>query len=197
MDADLSDDEVKARLQAHLPTGEVWPRTPGTDPDRIHDGLARGVARLRRRARAFLAEAFPPLAFEMLPEWEATLGLPDPCAGPSPTLGQRRAAVAYRLSRRGGQSIPYIVGRLAQLGYVVTITEFRVSRHGGMRFGRRFAGEAWAHAWQVNAPATTIRPFRHGAGTFGERFRTWGNAVLECEARALAPGHTRVLFSYT
>ncbi|WP_197520275.1 putative phage tail protein, partial [Paraburkholderia tropica] len=48
------------------------------------------------RANYLLIDSFPPTAYELLPEWESTLGLPDPCAGEAPTIPQRQAQVLAR-----------------------------------------------------------------------------------------------------
>ncbi|WP_439598003.1 YmfQ family protein [Falsiroseomonas sp.] len=195
-DVELGQAEHLAVLQALMPTGPVWPRHPGTTQEKVLAGLAAGAARLRARARALLTDAFPATAFELLPDWEAALGLPDPCAGPSPGLQERRGQVVARLTARGGQSIPYLVSQAAALGYAITIREFGPSRLGAMRLGGHLQDERWAHAWAVQAPLTTVTPFRLGQSTLGERFAAWGNAVLECEMRVLAPLHTTLIFQY-
>jgi uncharacterized protein YmfQ (DUF2313 family) len=194
-DVDRGAGDLLGAAQALLPTGAVWPRHPGTTQETVLRGLAAGAARLRARARALLVDGFPATALELLPEWEASLGLPDPCAGEAPTLQGRRRQVVARLTSRGGQSIPYFLGRAAALGYAVTIEEFTPFRL-GRRLGTRLGGEDWAHAWAVRAPLTTVTPFRLGASFLGERFRSWGNAVLECELRAVGPRHSVLLFIY-
>jgi uncharacterized protein YmfQ (DUF2313 family) len=185
-----------ATLAALLPTGPVWPREAGSSPMRILRGVATTVARLRDRADALLTDAFPATAFELLPEWEATLGLPDPCAGAAPTLQQRRALVVARLSARGDQSVPYFIDRAAQLGFTITVREYAPARLGVMRLGDRMQGAAWAQAWAIQAPLQTIVPFRLGQSGLGERFRSWGNDMLECQLRSLAPAHTILTFQY-
>ena len=185
-----------ATLKALLPTGAVWPREPDAALSRILGGPATTFARIYARAQALIVDAFPATTLELLPEWERTLGLPDPCAGAAPTIQQRRAQVVARFAGRGGQSVPYFVAYAANLGYSITITEFAPFRF-GMRFGLPMAGEEWSHVWRVNAPLDTIISFRFGQGRFGERFRTWGNEVLECQLEEIKPAHTILLFSYS
>lgn len=184
-----------AAAAAYLPTGPIWPREASSSPIRILRGLATTLTRLRARADALLTDAFPATAYELLPEWEAALGLPDPCAGETPTLQQRRNQVVARLTARGGQSVAYFIDRAAQLGFQVTVEEYAPARF-DLPMGQRMNGTDWAHVWAIRAPATTIMPFRLGASTLGERFRSWGHAVLECELRALQPAHTILLFQY-
>nr|DAG76233.1 MAG TPA: Protein of unknown function (DUF2612) [Caudoviricetes sp.] len=189
-----ADDYLRA-LQAHLPRGRVWPRDPDATQTLVLSGFAPCFAALTTRANYLLVDAFPSSTFELLPEWESTLGLPDPCAGEAPTTQQRVAQVVARLTATGGQSIAYFTAVAAALGYPITITQFVPSRF-GKNFGTLFGGTAWAFAWQVNAPTFTVAAVQFG-GSFGTPFASWGNNVLQCELRRFAPAHTTVLFSYS
>jgi uncharacterized protein YmfQ (DUF2313 family) len=51
----------------------------------VLSGFTPAFERLTARANNLLIDAFPGSTYELLPEWEATLGLPDPCAGEAPT----------------------------------------------------------------------------------------------------------------
>ncbi|KFX64272.1 tail protein [Burkholderia sp. K24] len=182
-------------LQALLPRGRVWPRDPDATQTSVLSGFTPCFAALTTRANYLLVDAFPSSTFELLPEWESTLGLPDPCAGEAPTTQQRVAQVVARLTATGGQSIAYFTAVAAALGYPITITQFVPSRF-GKQFGTLFGGTAWAFAWQVNAPTFTVTNLQFG-GSFGTAFAAWGNNVLQCELQRLAPAHTTVLFSYS
>jgi uncharacterized protein YmfQ (DUF2313 family) len=186
-----------AALQALLPTGAVWPRETDAGLTKVVWGVAAIVARARTRALALMVDAFPATSYELLPEWEATLGLPDPCAGAAPTLQLRRAQVVARLTAQGGQSAGYYVAQAAALGYTITIREYAPARMGVMRLGDRMRDAQWAHVWAIQAPQTTVTSFRLGMSGMGERFRSWGNDVLECQMRSLAPAHTTLLFQYS
>jgi uncharacterized protein YmfQ (DUF2313 family) len=182
-------------LQKLLPRGRVWPRDPDAQQTAILSGFTPVFARLNARANNLLVDAFPSTTYELLPEWEETLGLPDPCAGAAPTTQQRVAQVVARLTATGGQSVAYYTTVAAALGYAITITQFVPSRF-GKTFGTLFGGTAWAFAWQVNAPTFTIAALQFG-GSFGTPFASWGNNVLQCELQRFAPAHTIVLFSYS
>jgi uncharacterized protein YmfQ (DUF2313 family) len=124
-----------AALQALLPRGRAWSRDPSATLTAVLDGWARGYARHDARAANLLEDAFPPDTVELLPEWEATLGLPDPClggaiGGPAATLQQREAQVVARLLALGGQAVPYLTALAAQLGFPVAIVEFAPFRAG-------------------------------------------------------------------
>lgn len=178
-----------------LPRGRVWSRDVSSVQSRALLGLVTIYEDSTARANQLLVDAFPGSTYELLPEWELTLGLPDPCAGPAPTIQARRAQVVARLTAAGGQSIPYFTGLAKSLGYEVTVTQFMPSRF-GKRFGTPFGGVDWAHAWQINAPTFTVNRLRFG-DSFGSPFSYWTNSVLQCELQSVKPAHTVLNFSYS
>lgn len=184
-------------LQSLMPRGRVWPRGPDAVQTQGLAGLTPSYERSGLRANYLLVDAFPSTAYELLPEWEATLGLPDPCAGPSPTIQARRAQVVARFAGSGGQSIAYMTAFALNLGYAITITQYVPARAGNLRAGQALCGNSWAHAWRVNAPLISSYPFRAGYSAAGEPLSSIGNTVLECELKQIAPAHTTVFFSYT
>jgi uncharacterized protein YmfQ (DUF2313 family) len=159
-------------------------------------GLAPTYGRVDRAAQELLVDAFPATVGPLLPEWESSLGLPDPCTGQLPSSEQRRARVLARFVASGGQSAAYFVGYAAALGYRVTVTNFAPFRCGASACGHPLGGPAWAHTWRITAPITTITPFRCGASAAGDPLASWGNALLECELSPLAPAHGIVQFAY-
>lgn len=186
-----------AALQALMPRGRVWPRDTDAVQTRALSGLAPSYARQNARSNQLLVDAFPATTFELLPEWEETLGLPDPCAGPSPTIYARRAQVVARIQALGGQSVAYFIAYALALGYVVTVTEFVPARIGLARAGQPLNGDAWAHAWQINASLHTVVRAQVGIAVAGEPLAYWSNSVLECQLREVMPAHTVLIFSYT
>ena len=138
----------------------------------------------------------PRALVELLPEWEESLGLPDPCAGESPTIQARQQQVVARFTAGGGQSKGFFINYAATLGYDITITESSPFVFGDT-FGSALNGPDWAHTWQVNAPSFSIERFTFGRDAFGEPFAEWDNNVLQCEFNRLKPAHTILLFSYS
>ncbi|MCA1860920.1 DUF2313 domain-containing protein [Janthinobacterium sp. HSC-3S05] len=183
-------------LQSLLPRGPAWPRAPDAVQTSALAGLTPIYARQNLRANHLLVDGFPTTTVELLPEWEAALGLPDPCAGPAPTLQGRRAQVVARFTATGGQSINYMKSFALSLGYVIDITQFIPARAGILRAGLPLCGNAFAHAWRVSAPLHSSFAFRAGLSMAGEPLTSIGNAVLECELRKVAPAHTVVFFTY-
>ncbi|HVB67991.1 MAG TPA: putative phage tail protein [Acetobacteraceae bacterium] len=192
---DLSAADIVGALQRLMPRGRIWRRDPDSVQSQVWGALAQTYVRLTARDNNLLVDAFPATTVELLPEWQATLGLPDPCAGPLPTIEQEQAQVVARLVGRGGASVPYFIQFAANLGYAITITLFKPFRFGDP-FGTPLYGDAWAFAWQVNAPAFTVNYFQFGRSRMGEPFASWGNTALQCEMQRLAPAHTTVFFSY-
>lgn len=183
-------------LQGLLPSGLAWPRDSDAVLTGTLSGLAATFARHAARAKNLLIDANPATTVELLPEWELTLGLPDPCAGESPTLQQRRAQVVARFSSGGGQSIPYFISFALALGYSVTTREYAPFRCGESVCGDALGGEEWAHTWSLVAPLNTVTYFQAGQSAAGEPLATWQNDVLECELRAVKPAQTILQFIY-
>lgn len=183
-------------VMQHLPSGDAWPREPGTALHRWAEWVGAELARVDLRAADLLREADPRATYEMLAEWEAEYGLPDPCRPLNATIEQRRNALLARITAKGGQSRAYFTDVAAALGYTVTIEEFAPFRFGRGRFGEPMFGDAWAFAWRMRAPETTVVPFRFGRSAFGEPLRSWGNAQLECVLARLKPAHTVLIFAY-
>ncbi len=185
-----------ALLQGLLPRGPVWPREATSVQTQLLATLMPTWATLAGRDANLLVDGFPSTTLELLPEWELSVGLPDPCAGEAPTIEARRNQVVARFAGLGGQSVPYFIQFAANLGYPITVTEFAPFRF-GHPFGQPLYGLAWAFAWQVNAPTYTVDYFRFGESAMGEPFASFGNTVLQCELQRLKPAHTTLLFNYT
>jgi uncharacterized protein YmfQ (DUF2313 family) len=185
------------QFQRLLPRGRVWHRglTLVQDADLLT--LMPAWARLQVRLNDLIAEIFPCSTEELLPEWEETLGLPDPCIEPPlTTLQQRQLAVCAKFTARGGQSKEYFIRIAAALGYTITITEFAPFRTGVSYCGQNLYDEQWCYAWRVNVPTTTIIYFLTGISTASDALREWGNKLLECVLQALKPAHTILQFAY-
>jgi uncharacterized protein YmfQ (DUF2313 family) len=183
-------------FQRLLPTGPVWPRDSDAVQTQVFEALVSLYTANAESAAELLVDAFPATTVFLLPEWQATLGLPDPCAGPAATLAQSQAQVLARFTAVGGQSIPYFISFAKALGYDITIDQFAPFRVGAGAVGAPLYGTAWAFAWQVNAPDVTINSFIVGDSEIGDPLQAFTNTVLECELQRLAPAHTTVIFNF-
>ncbi|QNB13425.1 DUF2313 domain-containing protein [Paraburkholderia tropica] len=192
----LAADFLKA-LQGLMPRGRIWPRASDAVQTQVLSGLAPSYERATSRANYLLVDAFPSTPYELLSEWESTLGLPDPCAGEAPTIPQRQAQVLARFVGGGGPSIESIVEFAANLGYTITITQFAEARAGQLLAGEPCYGTDWSFAWQVNSPLNTVTYALAGAMAAGDSLASWGNAVLECEIDEIKQAHTIPIFAYS
>jgi uncharacterized protein YmfQ (DUF2313 family) len=172
-------------IQGLLPRGRVWPRESDSVQAQALSGLAPTPQRVDAAGLALLVDAFPATAVDLLPEWEESLGLPDPCAGEAPTIAARQAQVVARFSGGGGQSVPFFIAFAAALGFTITITEFTGSL-------------ALANTWRVNVPGTVPTDFEFGVGRFGDPFQSVSTdaEVLQCEFKRLKPAHTVLEFNF-
>ncbi len=182
------------QLQALLPPGKAWSRDPDAVLSKLLLAMGDGLARAARRAEDLLEEIDPRTTVELLPDWERVAGLPDPCAGPSPTLATRQAILTAKLISRGGQSRAYLIGVAAALGYTITIEEFRLLTCQSA-CDAALNTNPWRFAWRVHAPAVTVKNMTCQSGC-DEPLRSWGNAVLECTLNRLKPAHTHIIFAY-
>lgn len=197
---------VKARylgvIKKLLPKGWAWRSAPGSVLDNLLAAFASEPARLEGRGFDFLKEMDPNQTFEMLDNWERLLGLPDECTPDDElTLARRRLRVLQKLTTGGGQSKSFYRRIANQLGYNIGV--FDVENYSAFRVGRSRVGDPltntdeWAFAFQIKAPASTIRRFRVGQSVVGERLVLAENVTLECVIRRFAPAHTVPVFSYT
>ena len=183
------------QFQRLLPRGRIWQRGWGTLQAEHLLTLMPTWARLHARAGDVIWETFPcTVSAEMLPEWEATLGLPD--CEPLDTIQQRQAAVCAKFAMRGGQSIDYFVELAAAHGYKITITTYSAFRVDINRADEPLYGGAWDYAWTVTSELNTYVYFRADASHADEPLVAWGNEQLECLIRMYAPAHTIPMFEY-
>jgi uncharacterized protein YmfQ (DUF2313 family) len=184
------------QFQRLLPRGRVWHRAWGTLQGEALLTLMPTWARLHARLNALIAEIFPCSTLELLPEWEATLGLPDECIGPLDTVQQRQAAVCAKFTARGGQSRQYFIDLAAAAGFEIDIFEYAPFRASMNTVGQPLNGEDWAFAWRIEAPPSTIVYFRTSSSTAGEPLAAWGNTTLMCLIERYAPAHTIPIFVF-
>lgn len=158
------------------------------------DGKALDAAKIA--ADLILTEADPRTTYDLLPDWERVLGLPDVCVGQLPTIEQRRAAVVSKLTLRGGLSRAFFIALAAKLGFVISITEY--TQYSVLSpVNAELRGLPWCFTWRVNAPLNTVVGRFSATSGVNEPLSTWGNILLECALSRFKPAHTVVQFSYS
>jgi uncharacterized protein YmfQ (DUF2313 family) len=122
-----SGDDYCAAFLALLPQGQAWPKEPGSTLARACCGLADYWGAVDARAADLLEqESDPRKTLELLLDWERNWGLPDPCYQEPLTIGERQLALVMRMTMQGGASREFFISVAAQIGYRITISEFRV-----------------------------------------------------------------------
>lgn len=192
----FSADDYLSALQSLLPRGRVWPRDAHAPLTGTLTGLSPVYARQTARAAALLVDAFPSTTHELLPEWQATMGLPDTCTGAPASLQDARNQVVAKLTAVGAQSARYFVNVAAAMGYTITTRHYAPFRAGQSRCGQQLGTYDWMYTWSINAPLNTVTSFRSGQSTAGEALSVWGNNALECALQRLAAAHTVLQFHY-
>lgn len=183
-------------LQALLPSGLAWSRSIDAVLTKVLSAFAEEFARVDHRADDLLDEADPRTTLELLEEWERLAGLPDPCVTGDQTIGQRRAALASKLTMQGGQSRAYYITLAEVLGYTdATIDEYRPMtcvddcNDALYSVGDRFC-------WTINLPSDGGVFVMNSESPCDSPLRAWGDEVIECRINQYKPAHTTVIFAY-
>lgn len=197
--------DYQAQLQALLPPGAAWSRSPGTVLGGLLAAEAEEFARIDARAADLIGEADPALALELLGDWERNLGLPDACVPAEPSIRARQAMARQKLAARGGQSRAYFIGLAALLGFAVRIEE-TAPFCAGDAAGSEVLGEDWAVTWTVRVLDAGGGPGGLGAqvavswfsagSDAGDALRTFEIGTLECLFNRARPAHTILNFAF-
>jgi uncharacterized protein YmfQ (DUF2313 family) len=126
-------EDYAVALEGLLPQGQAWPRHEESALMRVVKGLTRIWGDFEVMASLLLErESDPRLTLPpqgpqsgLLPDWERNWGLPDPCYEEPQTVPERQAALVQRMTIIGAQSREFFIGIAAELGYTITITEYR------------------------------------------------------------------------
>ena len=184
------------QFQRLLPRGRVWHRGWGTLQAQYLITLMPTWATLHARLNRLIPEIFPCSTYELLPEWEASLGLPDACIGELDSIAQRQGAVCAKFTARGGQSVDYFIALAAAAGYQISIEQFAPFRASVSHAGDPLNSQDWSYAWQINAPIASMVYFTAGHSVAGDPLAAWGNETLLCLFERYAPAHTILIWNF-
>lgn len=184
------------QLAALLPPGLALIAEDGSELAALLATLAARLADADARAQLLRQESDPRRAVALLPEWEASLGLPDACSVGEQTLLSRQQAVVAKLTDAGGARVPRFLQLAARLGYPgATITRFRY-HHCEMSCETPLQDIGWRHTWALNLPAGARVVEATTESGAEEPLRTWGDTMIECVIRREAPAVSTVLIAY-
>jgi uncharacterized protein YmfQ (DUF2313 family) len=205
-----SGDDYAAQFLAALPSGQAWPKVPGSKLERTTNGLSQYWGYVNGRAGDLLErESDPRITVELIKDWEQAFGLPDPCLQEPLTLGERQRMLVQRMTLLGAQSRQWFVEVASWLGYTITIDEFAPFMTGISRCGITLdnAGDLrWeiAHPeirfyWRIHVDQTKLTWFRCGSGECGvDPHLMIGLATdLECLLQRWMPAQTQIVFDYS
>jgi uncharacterized protein YmfQ (DUF2313 family) len=185
------------QFQRLLPRGRIWHRGWGTAEAEQLLTLMPTWVRLDTRAANLIIDAFPCSTTELLPEWEATLGLPDPCTGPLATLQQRTAAVCGKFAARGGQSREYFIRLAASLGYQIEIETFKPFYASQGYAGYPCYDESWAFAIRIVVEGDdTVVWFRASASAAQEPLADYLSTLVQCVIERMKPANCTIIWAY-
>lgn len=187
-----------AQMRALLPPGPAWDAEQVPELATLLEGLAPVFAGLDARAVQLLDEMHGGTVSELVPDWEAVMGLPDACLGVSPSYADRAFAVRARLVATGKQTAAYFV----ELARLQGFENARVIEPRAPRFGRSCYGQArfgtWAvqFMWELDTGARKALGRRFGATYWGEPFGKSAGSALDCLVKRYAPAHTLPVIKY-
>lgn len=201
------------QVLACAPRGEAWGTDESSDGNgaapiqlKYWRGVAACIASLYRWSFEVATQAFPTALTFSLADWEAELGLPDPCGSSEQGFEVRKAAVRAKLVAQGGASPGYFICVARAAGYDITIEEpagFELGP-GGSELGLgggELTGSDPESVWIVRPAGFRMFEFDLGAGggelgSGGTRLVSYTDiAGLECLLRRIAPVHTQLVFA--
>lgn len=179
-----------------LPSGEGWPSYQDSNLYKTVNLFVPALQRAYNFATYALTDTFPTTAKDSIPDWQSSVGLPDPLCPPL-TAAQQRQQMIARVENIGGQSPEYFIQFAAKIGYTITITEVACPRAGLSRAGQSASwGLPGDFIWIVNVAGATLSFFRTGLNRTGDPLST-GTDIrwLEYELQRIKPAHTFLMFT--
>lgn len=195
----LTEKDYEHQINALLPRGPIWNRREGGVLDAVLYALGREAARVDERANSVLEEADPRTSLEELERWFDEWGIPSEClaAIADPSREQMRQELLAKITSNLGLTAAFFESLAGTLGYSAKVTTFEEHTVDCT------VGDAlWDWQWvTVMTLGITIRSdgnaeYFDTTWTANDPLARWGNALLECMIRALAPAHVYVIFMY-
>lgn len=125
---------VLAQQQYHraavdlLPPGRAWNRILTSQLGKLVGALQWENARWLLDLRKWVLETVPATAVDMLPEWEALVGIPDDCFPVRETVAERQAQLITKFRQTTDQSEPSYKQLAAAVGYDIEISSYQLFR---------------------------------------------------------------------
>jgi uncharacterized protein YmfQ (DUF2313 family) len=184
---------ITDQLAKLLPSGDGWPKFPGSNLWKTLDLFAGAYQRVIDFADYGKRDSFPLTAQDSLDVWKSSVGVPDP-AGPTLTTAQQRTQMTVRVGYIGNTSPQSLTAFAGRIGYTISIAKLSAPRAGIARASLSRSYAVYAdHTWTVSVANSTLNYFRAGANRAGDPLSnpteiSW----LEYELRRVAPSQTLI-----
>ena len=195
----LTERDYSHQIDALLPRGPIWKRTPGSTLDAVLYALGREAARADARINQVIEESDPRTSIEELARWFDDYGIPSACleAIADPSQEQMRQELLAKITSNLGLTAAFFESLAGTLGYqakVTTFTEHDVNDD----VEHPLYEKQWTTVMTLGITIRSNGNAEYIDVTWGadEPLARWGNALLECVIRALAPAHVYVIFMY-
>lgn len=195
----LTERDYSHQIDELLPRGPIWNRAPGSTLDAVLYALGREAARADARINQVLEEADPRTSVEELSRWFDDYGIPSACleAIADPSQEQMRQELLAKITSNLGLTAAFFESLAGTLGYqakVTTFTEHDVNDD----VEHPLYAKQWTTVMTLGITIRSNGNAEYLDVTWGadEPLARWGNALLECVIRALAPAHVYVIFMY-
>lgn len=175
--APLQENKYIKLLKALLPLGKAWSRTGGAMPDLLN-GISQELNRVDLRAASLFNERDSRYADSLLPEHEADLNI---LAVSGATNEARRIAIRSILTAVGGADPQYFIDLAANMGYTITVEQFRPAWCGVVTAGESCGRQDVIFVWRVNL-------------VYDFNYIDPAGADLLARLQALKPAHTELIF---
>lgn len=195
----MTENDYRHQVDALLPRGPLWKPKKGGIVDAVLYALSREAARIDARACAVIEEADPRTSYEELERWFADYGIPSEClaAIADPSLEQMRQELLAKITSNLGLTKAFFESLAGTLGFSAEVETYREHNVNDNAECPLYSAE-WSTAMTLGVKVRG----RNGAEEFNTTWAVdqplarWGNSLLECVVRALAPAHVYVIFSY-
>ena len=182
-----------------LPRGLIWNRKKGGVLDSILFSLSSEAARVDARARALVDESDPRTSVEELQRWFDDHGIPSECVAAiaDPSLEQMRQELIAKITSNSGLTAKYFEELAGVLGYSAKVTTFE-EHHVEHDVEMPLADEKWIPVFTLGITISNDSGFDEFTTEWDaeQPLARWGNSLLECLIKALAPAHVEVIFIY-
>lgn len=195
----LSEKDYAHLVNALLPRGLIWSRKKGGVLDSILFSVSSEAARVDARARALIEESDPRTSVEELERWFADHGIPSECVAAiaDPSLEQMRQELIAKITSNSGLTAKYFEELAGVLGYSAKVTTFE-EHHVEHDVEMPLADEKWIPVFTLGITISNDSGFDEFTTEWDaeQPLARWGNSLLECLIKALAPAHVEVIFIY-